>query len=113
MKPTRRGFLTAALMAPIAAAVSKWHTPKPLNEWKTVEPIFEWTPEIRPLYKEEFTEFLEEVYHQKPTPFEVPFRETWTSAREPRPLFWREKILKEYPNRPSDLMTILGKLRKP
>lgn len=101
MKPTRRGFLTAALMAPIAAAVSKWHTPKP-------EPTFEWTPEIRPLNKEEFTEFLEDVYHQKPT---LNMRQT--DAFQGRPLFWREKVLKEYPNRPSELMTILGKLRKP
>jgi hypothetical protein len=92
MKTTRRGIfkLIAGAAACVALPVPKWH--KPLNEWKTVEPTFEFSREIPPpLNKVEFTE----------------------TRYDDRPLFWREKILKAYPNRPSDLMTILGKLRKP
>lgn len=99
MKPTRRGFLSAALMAPIAAAVSKWHTPKP-------EPIFEWTPEIRPLNGD-----WEELDKRVSRHVALNLRNT-ECAWEPRPSSFREKILKEYPDKPAELMTILGKLRK-
>ena len=98
MKTTRRGIfkLIAGAAACIALPVPKWHKP---------EPTFKFSREIPPpLNKEEFAE----VYPQPKAP-----NMQGTGQWGERPEFWREKILKLYPNRPSELMTILGKLRKP
>jgi hypothetical protein len=95
MKTTRRGIfkLIAGAAACTVLPVPKWDKPESTSEFS----------------KEEWTALLEEAY-KRPEALNMLGTGSW----EDRPLFWREKILEMYPaSKPSDLMTILGKLRKP